>query len=101
MEEKNNGIITTEAFKAAARERAVEVEAMRQEAFRNGGILSFRHFSAVGRYRSVRRAMRRGHVSLYGDIYPKRPFNNRKRGKGTETYNRRKVYEQLTGRAVI
>lgn len=49
-------------------------------------------YEAVGKFRSVRRAIRRGLVSVYGEIYPKRPFGN------TNTkMNRikRQIYEQL------
>lgn len=49
-------------------------------------------YEAVGRFKSVRRAIRRGLVSPYGEIYPKRPFGN------TNTkMNRikREIYEQL------
>lgn len=49
-------------------------------------------FSAVNKYRSVRRAFRRGHVDIYGRIYPKRPFNNR---KSFSNIRRQKVYERL------
>ena len=41
-------------------------------------ILHLRTFEAVSRYKSIRRAIRRGHVSLDGYVYPKRPFNNAK-----------------------
>lgn len=33
-------------------------------------------YEGVSRFKSVRRAIRRGHVSPYGGIYPKRPFSN-------------------------
>ena len=46
------------------------------EDFKNG-IIHLHTFEAVGKFRSVRRAIRRGLVSPYGEIYPKRPFNNR------------------------
>lgn len=37
------------------------------------------NYSAVSKFKSVRRAIRRGHVDLiFGFIYPSRPFNNRK-----------------------
>lgn len=35
-------------------------------------------FNGVKVYKSVRRAIRRGHLSPRGIMYPKRPFNNRK-----------------------
>ena len=34
-------------------------------------------FDAVSKYKSVARAIRRGDVTKYGTITPKRPFNNR------------------------
>ena len=35
------------------------------------------HFGAVKKHKSVWRAMRRGHVSVNGEEFPNRPFNNR------------------------
>lgn len=35
------------------------------------------HFSAVHKHKSIWRAMRRGHVSVNGEEFPKKPFNNR------------------------
>lgn len=60
------------------------------------GILHLRDYNGVRKFKSVRRAIRRGHISIYGDVYPKRPFNNRKRGKGSVTYQKKRIYEQLT-----
>ena len=58
--------------------------------------IHLRNFSGVGMFKSIRRAIRRGHVSIFGDVYPRRPFNNRKRNKrGDITYERRRAYEQL------
>lgn len=96
MEEKQlTKPISQEQFKVVAKNLAEQRHLERMAAFRKDGFLSFRTFIAVDRYRHVRRAIRRGHVSIYGDIYPTRPFNNRKRGPGTITYERRKVYEQF------
>ena len=39
--------------------------------------LTLLRFEAVSKFKSVKRAWRRGHISIYGLIYPKRPFNNR------------------------
>lgn len=47
-----------------------------QENFKNG-TLYLMNFMGVNKYKSIRRAIRRGHVSMFGDLYPKRPFNNR------------------------
>lgn len=60
------------------------------------GILHLRDYSGVKKFKSIRRAIRRGHVSIYGDVYPKRPFNNKKRGPGSITYKKRRLYEQFT-----
>lgn len=60
------------------------------------GILHLRDYSGVKKFKSIRRAIRRGHVSIYGDVYPKRPFNNKKRGPGSITYTKRRLYEQFT-----
>lgn len=60
------------------------------------GVIYLRDYRGVRKFKSVRRAIRRGHVSLFGDVYPDRPFNNRKRNKkGDVTYRKRKIYEQL------
>ena len=57
-------------------------------------------FEAVSKFKSVKRAWRRGHISDYGFIYPKRPFNNRKRTDGREMQiTKERIYGQLTGRS--
>lgn len=61
------------------------------------GILHLHNYDAVRKYKSVRRSIRRGLVSVFGDIYPKRPYNNRKSFGGTE-FIKRKIYDQLKGR---
>lgn len=49
-------------------------------------------YEAVNKFKSVRRGIRRGHISPYGVIYPKRPFSN----TNTKENNiKRKIYEQL------
>ena len=47
-----------------------------EEDFKNG-ILHLHTYEAVSKFKSVRRAIKRGLVSPYGEIYPKRPFNNK------------------------
>lgn len=66
--------------------------------FYERGILHLRTFEAVKRFRSVRRAIRKGYVSLDGFIYPKRPFNNAKHGKNSLNDRKKKIYEQLKHR---
>lgn len=55
------------------------------------------NFNAVVKYKSVNRAIRRGHVSPVGLIYPKRPFNNRTTTKNSRPLNelKKRIYEQL------
>ena len=57
---------------------------------------SLRIFEAVRKFKSVRRAIRRGHVSPIGEPYPNRPFNNRKPSKG-RSFNQKKnlIYDRL------
>ena len=49
-------------------------------------------YEAVNKFKSVRRAIRRGHVSPYGVIYPKRPFSNT---NTRENRIKRQIYGQL------
>lgn len=62
------------------------------------GILHLRNYKGVSKFRSVRRAIRRGHISLLGDIYPKRPFNNAKHTKGSLNDEKRRLYTNLKGK---
>ena len=73
--------------------------------FYERGILHLRTFEAVKRFKSVRRAIRKGYISLDGFIYPKRPFNNRantckRKGYYSRNINERKkvIYEQIKHR---
>ena len=100
MEEKKNEIIeqkpvSEEEFKEKIHSVAEANRKKLLEDF-NKGVIYLRNFSGVRMFKSIRRAIRRGHVSVFGNIYPKRPFNNRKRNKrGDITYERRRTYEQL------
>ena len=66
--------------------------------FYEKGILHLRTYEAVSRFKSIRRAIRRGHVSLDGFIYPKRPFNNAKHGKNSLNDRKKMIYGQLKHR---
>lgn len=87
--------ISEEEFRKQIHEAAI---ANHQKVFDDfeHGILHLRDYSGVKKFKSIRRAIRRGHVSIYGDVYPKRPFNNKKRGPGSITYTKRRLYEQFT-----
>lgn len=60
------------------------------------GILHLRDYSGVKKFKSIRRAIRRGHVSIFGEVYPKRPFKNIKAKKSSITYRKKRLYEQFT-----
>nr|UWG27150.1 MAG: hypothetical protein [Bacteriophage sp.] len=66
--------------------------------FYEDNILHLRTHEAVKRFKSVRRAIRRGHISLDGVIYPRRPFNNVKYKKGSLNDKKKRIYEQLKHR---
>ena len=64
-----------------------------------GGRLRLYTFEAVKRFRSVRRAYRRGLISDMGVIFPKRPFNNRKPTKGRKNNELKKaIYARCLGK---
>lgn len=62
--------------------------------------LNLHNFMAVSRFRSVNRAFKRGHISFYGVIYPKRPFNNRTSKNNSRPFNeiKKHIYEQFRRR---
>lgn len=66
------------------------------------GILHLKTYDAVSKFKSIRRAIKRGLVSIDGFIFPKRPFNNKantckRKGHYSRSINERKkmIYEQL------
>ena len=58
-------------------------------------------YEAVGKFKSVRRAIRRGLVTTEGFIMPSRPFNNKrnscKRGKHSRPMNeeKKRIYASI------
>lgn len=59
-------------------------------------------FEAIGKFKSVQRAIKRGHVTIEGIIMPKRPFNNRantSKRKGVHSRGtnelKKHIYEQI------
>lgn len=56
-------------------------------------------YSAVSKFKSVRRAIRRRHVNLmFGIVYPNRPFNNRKPTMGrSHNQLKKRIYGQIRG----
>lgn len=56
-------------------------------------------FEAIRKYKSIGRAITRGHVTSWGEEIPRRPFNNRKRTLSREFQNiKEQIYEQLKHR---
>ena len=92
MEEKNikNTIIKDDIEKYKEREQE------KIDEFMKNGTLCLTDFSGVKKFKSIRRAIRRGHVSIYGQVYPKRPFKNTKNNR-----YKRIIYGQLKHKATI
>ncbi len=72
MEEKN------------IKDRALDVaQAINSEFIKNSTLPRWNSYSATSKFKSIRRAIKRGHVDLIlGLVYPDRPFNNRKSTAG-------------------
>ena len=97
MEEKKlveRPLMGEEEFKDYLKDNRVDIV----KDFYENDVLHLRTYDAVKRFKSVRRAIRRGHVSLDGVIYPKRPFNNAKHKKGSLNDEKKRIYEQLKHR---
>lgn len=64
------------------------------------GILRISNYSGVRKFKSVRRAIRRGAADLFtGIVYPRRPFNNRKATPGRRfNESRKEIYGRLKKR---
>ena len=65
------------------------------EDFYKKQILHLRSYEGINKYRSIRRAIRSGLVSIDGFIYPKRPFNNTRCHKHSINYRKKMIYERL------
>lgn len=94
-------LMSEEEFKKYLKDTKVDIVGD----FYDKGILHLRTYDTVGKFKSIRRAIRRGHVSLDGYIFPRRPFSNKantckRDGHHSRTINERKkfIYEQLKHR---
>lgn len=88
-------------------EQKIERSLMSQEEFEDyisKGIMVLHliTYDGVHKFKSIRRAIRRGHVTTEGIIIPRRPFNNRantSKRKGVHSRGtnelKKKIYEQL------
>ena len=70
---------------------------MMEESKEKNNELTLLKFEAVSKFKSINRAWKRGHITMFGLICPKRPFNNRTSKKSSRPYNelRKKIYGQL------
>lgn len=68
----------------------------------NNEIPVYLGYQAVSKYRSIRRAIKRGKVDLYtGIVFPRRPFNNRKSSLGRAHNDlKKRIYEQYKERTI-
>ena len=103
MEEKNfTPLLSEEVFKEKLTEfkdgigEYTKREQKKIDEFTKNGTLCLTDFSGVKKFKSIRRAIRRGHVSIYGQIYPHRPFKNIKNNR-----YKRIIYGQLMHKATI
>lgn len=64
----------------------------------DNGVLHIFSFNGVSKFKSIRRAIRRGKVDLFtGVVYPRRPFNNRKPTPGRRfNESRKEIYGRIT-----
>ena len=88
-------------------QKKIERDLMSQEEFedyisRGIIVLHLITYDGVHRFRSIRRAMKRRHVTTEGVIMPRRPFNNRantskRKGVHSRSTNelKKKIYGQL------
>lgn len=88
-------------------QKKIERDLMSQEEFEDyisKGIMVLHliTYDGVHRFKSIRRAMRRGHVTAEGIVMPRRPFNNRantSKMKGVHSRStnelKKKIYGQL------
>lgn len=81
--------------------KIVEEKVEKKPIINEGMPINLKVFDGVSKFKSVRRAMRRGHVTPWGTVAPKRPFNNRSRKKGTRPLEieKERIYGQLKHRS--
>lgn len=83
------------------KQERVEEKIEKESIIKEGMFLNLKVFDGVSKFKSIRRAMRRGHVTPWGTIAPKRPFNNRSRKRNTRPLQVEKesIYGQLKYRS--
>lgn len=65
-------------------------------------------FEGIGKFKSIFRAIKRGHVTMGGVVAPKRPFNNRantskRKGVHNRVFNqlKRNIYDRFINKSRI
>lgn len=88
-------------------QKKIERDLMSQEEFENyistrEIVLHFGSYNLVHKFKSVKRAIRREHITINGDIIPRRPFHNRansceRKNKHSKAGNelKKKIYAEL------
>ena len=81
-------------------QKVIEEKIKREPIINEGMSINLKVFDGVSKFKSIRRAIRKGYVTPWGTIAPKRPFNNRSRKKGTRPLEieKEKIYGQLKHR---
>ena len=82
-------------------QKAVEANNKRIAKEFSEGKLFLRNFAGIGKFKSIRRAIKRGRVSIWGDVYPNKPYNNRKSHKKSINSKKRRLYEQLVSKRSV
>lgn len=95
MEEKFSAPLPMDEAERRIHEVAMNNRSKIEDDFEKG-ILHLVDYSGVKKFKSIRKAIRRGHVSIFGEVYPHRPFKNIRTKKGTPTYMQKRYHEQLT-----
>ena len=86
-------------------QKKIERDLMSQEEFedyisKGTIVLHLITYDGVHRFKSIRRAMRRGHVTAEGIVMPRRPFNNRantSKRKGIHSRSTNELKEKIYG----
>lgn len=87
-------------------DKSVQINTYRDsviEAFvKEGKLPVWGNYYAVSKFKSVKRAIRKGQVDLFtGVVYPNRPFNNRSDSRGRKMNQiKKQIYEQFKSRTV-
>ena len=90
MEEQNNKgqLMTEEEFQEFIKKNYYNPDGSQK--------LCLQYYGSVEKFKSTRRAIRRGHMTSSGIVCPKRPFGNT---QSATNILKKKIYEQLKSKA--